>query len=729
MGERGEIKLKFPAAGINRRFAYQDQAPYSAADALNVRVGDATEGRARGGSRPGLVKAYDFQLGEEGAREVRMLAEVQIAGFEDDQQQNWYDAFEGLTPANYWWRRTADEDYFNIVQSTGMLKSFARSSYTHADTVGAIRSGSLIDLTNENGYEVYADVVHGDMSGRSISLVVAADLLTDDNDDYRHNEALECFLFFTATSILGWVRHWHNTVAYTDHIFIPQVIGASHIGRFKVTVVPSNGDVLVSCTWNDTYNLITDETISSPPTGHWFGFSLTPVSETEFAAIGHVRLNYYKPNPLGTQTRTLLVASAGGNLYRENSRNELVLAATGLVDDRPLQAVQRLGKLYIANHDEGVARPKVYDPETDVMTNWLISVTVPYVEGQGPQGCNLISRFRDRIVLALGHQWYMSEHGNPDNWDYGASGVQRAVSGVTTEAGVLGEPITALIAHSDDYLLFGLLNSLWVLRGDPAVRGYIDNLSHTIGVLGAFSWCRGPSGETIFLSRNGLHVLGPGGNAYPVEISRKPLPRELVDIDLGEYLPILGFDLQNNGVHIHLTPQGASHPLHLWFDWETKGFWPAGYKNQHEPMMGIYHFGDVSWTRAYMLGGRDGYVRRHSFASADDDGESYDNRVLYGPLRLGLMDNQEGILTELRATLGRTSGDVNWAVLVGASAEEARYAEDFATGTWSAGTNPVARPRARGHTCYLRLEGAGAEAWSIESVSAIRVTSGRQKPL
>lgn len=50
--------LIFPVGGLNRRFAYQAQPPFTCADALNVRSDGAVEGRARGGSRPGMVKAF-----------------------------------------------------------------------------------------------------------------------------------------------------------------------------------------------------------------------------------------------------------------------------------------------------------------------------------------------------------------------------------------------------------------------------------------------------------------------------------------------------------------------------------------------------------------------------------------------------------------------------------------------------------------------------------------------
>lgn len=65
--EAFKADLQFPAGGIQRRFGFQDQPPYTTPDAVNVRtdtVGSSTlGGRSRGGSRPGLGKASSQQLG------------------------------------------------------------------------------------------------------------------------------------------------------------------------------------------------------------------------------------------------------------------------------------------------------------------------------------------------------------------------------------------------------------------------------------------------------------------------------------------------------------------------------------------------------------------------------------------------------------------------------------------------------------------------------------------
>ena len=62
MAKERQISLSWPAKGLDKRGAYEQQAPYSTPSALNVWSDDRTEGRERGGSRPGLGKAFAQQI-------------------------------------------------------------------------------------------------------------------------------------------------------------------------------------------------------------------------------------------------------------------------------------------------------------------------------------------------------------------------------------------------------------------------------------------------------------------------------------------------------------------------------------------------------------------------------------------------------------------------------------------------------------------------------------------
>ena len=70
------IEVLFPPAGQGRRFGYQSQPPYTTFDCSNVRPFDTYEGRERGGSRPGIAKAYVTELGS--GAPVQCLAPLRV---------------------------------------------------------------------------------------------------------------------------------------------------------------------------------------------------------------------------------------------------------------------------------------------------------------------------------------------------------------------------------------------------------------------------------------------------------------------------------------------------------------------------------------------------------------------------------------------------------------------------------------------------------------------------
>src|SRR5690349_6184536 len=85
------INLQFPLGGLDRRYSYRGQPPFTTPDALNVRPKATQDRRTKGGSRPGTGKAYYTQLGS--GNPIRMLADVTIVG--TDGFTFWEDNFHG----------------------------------------------------------------------------------------------------------------------------------------------------------------------------------------------------------------------------------------------------------------------------------------------------------------------------------------------------------------------------------------------------------------------------------------------------------------------------------------------------------------------------------------------------------------------------------------------------------------------------------------------------------
>lgn len=388
--------------------------------------------------------------------------------------------------------------------------------------------------------------------------------------------------------------------------------------------------------------------------------------------------------------------------------------------------------------------PKLYTAKTNTLSLMATSLSDETGEPLGfiPVGRPLVTLWRDRIVFAGGkytpHLWEMSRQGDPADFDYGADpeDTGRAVAGQVSDAGQLGEPITAVIPHNNVCLIFGCTTSLWIMRGDPAFGGQIDRLSGEIGVLSANSWCYTPEDYLFFLSRDGIYMMAPGCGSTPQSVSRERLPRELINIDTTAYTVSMAYDVRYRGIHVFVTKNSAATGSH-WFldvkqtinnDQTSASFWPVQLAStDYDPF--VVH-ARRNWTETYswcILGGRDGYLRHYQHNLAADDGTAFTSRLLYGPLRASSNDFLDGTVHDLTGELPEDSGPINYAVQVGETAEGAVSADACASGTWrTAGLQYSDTIRRRGRYFCVELSGTG-ESWETEGLFVTASDEGRQR--
>jgi hypothetical protein len=370
--------------------------------------------------------------------------------------------------------------------------------------------------------------------------------------------------------------------------------------------------------------------------------------------------------------------------------------------------------------------PKIYDPLTNTLSIWSATV------GQVPTGCPLICRYLDRLVLAgaeiAPHVWYMSRQSSPLDWDYVPEALdsQRAVAGTSSPAGVPGEPITALVTHSDDYLILAGRASLWRMLGDPLLSGGLSNLSHNVGIIGPKAWCLVPSGELVFLSLDGLYALSPSSDSYPIPLSRNTLPREFLNINPDIVNASLEYDIQGRGIHIFLTSGSSNSRLHWWMDWDRKTFWPVSLDANHEPTATTAVQATVIEDSGVICGGRDGILRRFSDLSENDCGVEFNSYAVIGPLALA-PDSKLGAILSMDAALSESSGDVVWAIQPSLTFEGAASSAVSDTGTWIYGINATNHISARGQACVIKLTGEENRRWAVEQINAIVREAGTRR--
>jgi hypothetical protein len=382
--------------------------------------------------------------------------------------------------------------------------------------------------------------------------------------------------------------------------------------------------------------------------------------------------------------------------------------------------------------------PKIYDPVALTLTRMIAT------SGNVPCGHPAIALYRDRVFFAGGsvapHNWEASKSGSPLNWDTSQVDPLRAVSGQGSDTGQIGEPINAMMRHGDQCLIFGCNDSMWIMRGDPAFGGQVTNLSYEVGCLDKGAWCHTPNGETIFMSKDGLYGMPRGCAARSVNsISRELLPEKLINIDPAANRILMAYDFRYRGIHIWVVKNSstATTDEHWWVNWwpKSRGFWPMNIADVNffpKSILGWtpsdYHTRLSGSHSSVMLGGTDGKVRHFSADVAQDSSTTFNSHVVLGPISLG-GQNGDAKIVEIMGNLDASSGNVDWEVRTGDSAEDATTNTGRETGEWNkAGRNRMRRVRDRGPIACVKLtNGATNSEWALEDITIGYEPAGRMR--
>jgi len=368
--------------------------------------------------------------------------------------------------------------------------------------------------------------------------------------------------------------------------------------------------------------------------------------------------------------------------------------------------------------------PKVYDPIADTLVEYRATTG----RGTIPVDCTGIARYRDRIVMygfaADPNEWIMSRQGDPDDWLLSDVDIGAAVKGSNSEAGRVGDAITAFVPYGDQYALFGCRSSVWRLNGDPMAGGTIDVVTYEYGILSATSWCHGEkSGEAFVLTRRGLKATNiECPTCELVDVSEGRLPDELLNIDPSLFEVSLGYEHAARGILICVTPKtSATMPsgvTHWFFDIETKGFFPQAFAAVADNPVRIMRYqGADADDDCLLMARHGGGLNRFSTHAETDNGTAISKYTVYGPFPLGRTSRDFGGVDVIEATLAADSGDVTYEIAVGSNAEEAVSASAAFSGGFSAGGLPTCdHPRVRGGAFTIKVIG-GVRPLAIETLT------------
>lgn len=334
-----------------------------------------------------------------------------------------------------------------------------------------------------------------------------------------------------------------------------------------------------------------------------------------------------------------------------------------LGDSNAFQMCEWNGKLYIAD-----STLKKYDPLTGVVST---------VSG-APANQPLVIVFQERLLVAgADHIFYMCAQADETDWNAGADmGNQgRAIMGYVGDSGQIGEKIRAVHGWRDRAAIFGCMDSVWVLQGNMAGDYQKRNISPFSGIISPQAMAVTPNGLVVFLTRAGLYAWQIGSTSEPEPFSAKVVPDELLDVDTTTIDVLMQYDHRSRGIHLFLTPHSGVGS-HWWLDLEHRAMWPVKFNENHQPVSTAVlpreGFSNV------LLGCKDGYIRVFDDDETDDDGEEIHSHLLLGPFHVAGTDGYDGLVHEIISALADGSGDVNYALYSGDTAEESVDAADAA---------------------------------------------------
>lgn len=709
MSDRRLVTLQAPVGGLSRRLAYQNQPAFTTIDCLNWWPDRTSDERESGGSRPGLGKSHTTELGS--GDEVRM---ANTLAYQDTNYVNQNVLMAGCGGTLY---REASATTMSAVSSNLSLATDRTILSASRDGVLYIADDGAVICKGTDGVLTGTSFTSASVGNFASAGVDADDMLLVITSHGGFNEVQVITISGTPTGGVWRVRYGDQTtapLAYNISAANLQVAlrALSSINGAHVTVTGSDGGPY-TCTFSGDLAATELSVMTTDDSGLTGGTSPSiAVSVSTLGASATEWAGSWQIASLATTTITL--AKTLRNLTGINFH------------------IQRA--------------PKKYTGSTNTLALWLTEDDSDgNPKGFIPVGRPLCILWRDRMVLAGGkytpHLWEMSRQGNPLDFDYGSEpdDVGTAIAGQTSDAGQLGEPITALIPHNNDCLIFGCSSSLWIMRGDPAYGGQIDNLSREIGVLTSTSWCRTPEDYLVFLSRDAVSVMAPGCGSIPISISREKIPKELLNIDTTAYTISMAYDVRYRGIHLSVVSNSGSTDSKCFFidlkltmygDAFNVAFFPVSFPSAQAPFVVHGRRNHASDYSSVVLGGRDGYLRRYSHDLDTDDGTNFTSYIYYGPIRASSDDFMDGMLHDIIADVGQDSGDVKCEVLIGETAETA-YASTALSPAIYWRTNGLQYAQTIRRACrtfFLKISnGQNGVAWALEGLRCVVGGKGRQR--
>lgn len=364
---------------------------------------------------------------------------------------------------------------------------------------------------------------------------------------------------------------------------------------------------------------------------------------------------------------------------------------------------------------------KKYVGSTDTASSWTATTA-----GTLPTGARLIEMWRGRIVLSgiasEPHNWYLSRLGDAYDWDVSPDPIDATmpVAGNSSDVGEIGDVVTSMIPYSDDMLIFGCDHSIWVMSGDPADGGRIDNVSETVGMAWGRPWCTTPEKTVYFMGSRGSVYRFIPGQSIPERVTSQTIDELLATVDLQSTIIRMAHDDRQQTVHLWLTTIGGTTPdTHYVYDIRNDAWLVDVYGHYGlDPSAVMVMDGDDPDDRCIILGGRDGKIRKIGYTEVNDDGYAIDSYCWLPPVYF--KNYPTCILKEMEVITGKNTDSLTVSTHAADLAEDALTANPAYSRTFGPGDNYLERRRAVGTHIWTKLANSNLdEHWSLEYIRVV----------
>lgn len=764
------VPLAFPKKGVN------ENQPYAAPPGeefvrpdhvLNMRLYDSLERRKRGGQRTGISKYFaDAINGSEAIQRITSFTEAFDPNSVVADEQIFTEDFTALSTGRLTTNSTNWQDGMGSAGTSGVLYPYLlavpATTYfpnleTHDGGTVLVNSGGGTSSANNDvgarpepaltigsNYVIRATV----KVGRTTLIggfACAGIILRADWDASASPEEYYSIYLLHDGAVTGQYTAQikrnsggaGGTVIATSSSFVPAGSGSyTDTLTIEVRVAGDNVSVLVDG----------DQKIAPTDIGNNY------VSNTHIGlacngrgTVGGVYTELWQSYTVfrGTQPASLrtskIVAIAGGTVQVGTPADGMSTPTGGsaaLKTSGRVDAVEAFQDVFFV--DGFSANYQYYDAATTTVKDWATDVTagtLPQGSVDTTLGCRICVVYRGRVFMAGlsedPQNWFASRSGDPFDWDYSPSttDAQQAIAGNNAPSGKLGQVITALAPFQDDVMIMSGSTSLWIMQGDPAAGGAIDNISRLVGIVQQTAWAWSTKGVLYFFGNNGLYRLAPGGGP-PDLVSEGRLDKTFANVDTANNVIQLAYDPEWQGVHIFITPQNepASAFKHYYWDERSDGFWVDQYPTNIGPIA-IHQFdADAPADRAILMGGYDSFIRKFDATVMNDDGTAIDSYMRLPLLHPNLPMGQFQ-LEEMQLHTDQNGSAVTLEIYRGKTPQEAALSSTVVfTKSQAAGRNLPVRYRVRGNALQVRLRNNTAgQTWAYENGTAMITGVGRQR--